>query len=156
LASPTYTDPDTIAVIGTGDPVPSSLFAAYADDGTVTPIQFNATDLWDTDGFHNTVTNNTRLTVPSGLGGIYLVHGIVGFASNSTGARLLRFVVNNTTTYEVQRVQANAVAAVSSSFPILLSAGDYVEMSVYQSSGGNLDTNVSSQVCQFGMTFQSR
>lgn len=38
--------------------------------GTVMPFD---TESFDTDGFHDNVTNNSRLTVPAGLGGRYLV-----------------------------------------------------------------------------------
>jgi len=44
-------------------------------DSTWTPIQYNGTDLADPLGFHDPSTNNTRFTVPMGLGGLYQLVG---------------------------------------------------------------------------------
>lgn len=51
-------------------------------------------ETFDTHNGHDTVTNNTRWTCPSGWDGYYLVAGSVFFASGSTGVRLAWLRVN--------------------------------------------------------------
>lgn len=41
---------------------------------TPTPVNFDAED-FDTNSIHDNVTNNTRLTIPVGLGGLYMIGG---------------------------------------------------------------------------------
>jgi len=43
--------------------------------GSYTSVIFNEADLWDTDDFHDIVTNNKRIIIPTGLGGYYLLIG---------------------------------------------------------------------------------
>jgi hypothetical protein len=125
-------------------------------DASTVAIQFNAADIWDTHNFHDTSTNNTRITIPTGLGGRYLVWGVAGFANNATGTRIIRFLVNGSTTYEVFRTTSAGVWGGAATIGMSLNAGDYIEMGLYQSSGGSLNTNVTSQVTQFGVTFMGR
>src|SRR5262245_22049217 len=54
---------------------------------------------YDTDTMHDTVTNNSRLTIKTA--GLYIITGHVEFANNATGYRLGGLRVNNTTTIAV-------------------------------------------------------
>lgn len=52
--------------------------------GSYTAVPFAGTEDWDTDGYHDPVTNNTRLTIPTGKGGKFVVwysqcHSMPGF-----------------------------------------------------------------------------
>jgi len=38
-------------------------------NATVTSISFDGTDILDTNNFHDSTTNNTRMTIPTGYGG---------------------------------------------------------------------------------------
>jgi len=56
----------------------------YIDNNAIalstTFTDFNFTDeYFDTDGFHDNTTNNNRLTVPAGLGGLYIVLARINF-----------------------------------------------------------------------------
>jgi hypothetical protein len=55
-------------------------------NATLTAITFDG-EKFDTDGFHDNVTNNSRMTIPSGKGGYYLITGNLTFSSASTGSR---------------------------------------------------------------------
>ena len=108
--------------------------------GTVTAVAFAAADLFDTDGYHSTSSNNTRITVPSGLGGRYLCVGYVALSANASGSRQAHFRVNGSA---VRRCvsQANAASQpweTTLTSSILLSVGDYVELIVFQDSGSTL------------------
>jgi hypothetical protein len=108
--------------------------------GTWTTLSLNSED-WDSDGFHDTSTNNSRLTVPTGAGGKYLLAASVQFASNSAGLRGVRFLKGGTTVVGGLDLR-NATSSTANfivSAVVNLSAGDYVELQAFQSSGGNLN-----------------
>ena len=95
---------------------------------------------FDVGGFHDNVTNNSRITIPSGKGGKYLFVGNVYWAANTTGIREHWFTVNDSS---VARHLFNASSADNSatSLSVILNlvATDYVEFRVKQTSGGNLN-----------------
>lgn len=103
---------------------------------------------WDTDAFHSTSSNNSRFTVPTGFGGKYLLTGMVSFSTSGAGVRALRVAVNGTHSataghaYVTDDAPPGAITCrMGLSCIISLSAGDYVEVFGYQTSGGALDGN---------------
>lgn len=114
--------------------------------GTLVALSFN-TETFDTDAFHDTVTNNTRLTVPSGKAGKYRIYGSIEWASNTTGIRAAELRVNGTAYIAVDSRLANTggnttICGVTTSYSLAVS--DYVELIGYQTSGGNLNSASSS------------
>lgn len=108
---------------------------------TNTAMEFNDADEWDTDDFHDPSTNNTRLTVPTGLAGKYLVAANCCFSPNATGVRTLGVRINGST--RVAQVQTPVSSGtyhteLSISTIVELNVGDYVEFTVYQGSGSSL------------------
>jgi hypothetical protein len=98
---------------------------------------------YDTDSLHSTTTNTSRMTVPAGQGGYYLITGYAQWTNDGSGRRILKlhkngsgfggndsqgFVVSNTI------YPTNLITTVEN-----LSAGDYIEMVVYQTSGSTID-----------------
>ena len=98
----------------------------------------------DTDGFHDTSTNNTRITIPSGKGGKYLVTATCTWVANATGYREL-WVQKGASGRVIQAtssIQGSSVAQSQVAVGVLsLSAGDYLQMYVEHNSGGNLNIN---------------
>ena len=111
---------------------------------TATAVGFPS-ETFDTDGFHDTVTNNSRMTVPAGKGGTYVVVGAAWFAANATGDRRALLYVNGSAVTWSDVINAGGVYAPIAlvSDVLVLAAGDYVQLFAYQSSGGslNLDGN---------------
>jgi len=104
-------------------------------------LNFDAEN-FDTDGFHSNVTNNSRLTVPSGKAGKYLVNFQADFALNATGVRYAFITLNGSTNVgKVQLAPTGASDAwiVSVNAILNLSVGDYVEARLLQNSGGALN-----------------
>jgi hypothetical protein len=60
-----------------------------------TLLTLTEADDWDTDGFHDPVTNSSRLTVPAGLGGLYHVVGRYRCNLASAGSAHLALGLNN-------------------------------------------------------------
>jgi len=107
-------------------------------NNTITVLTWDSED-FDTDAFHSTSSNTGRITIPAGKSGKYLLIGQTEFAANATGDRELYLRKNGST---IKTIYTPATATV---FPILsfsaildLTATDYVEMAVFQTSGGNL------------------
>lgn len=91
---------------------------------------------------HDTVTNNTRLTCR--YAGVYQITGNCGFAASATGQRAIRIRLNGTTYISSDsRVNAGAVLIDTTTTTLYpLAVNDYVELMVFQDSGGALNTNL--------------
>lgn len=102
-------------------------------------VPFNS-EVFDSDGFHDNVTNNSRITIPAGLGGIYAVGACGTFASNATARRYVNIQKNGTTNLvrEVQNSSATGSILIGASGLMSLAAGDFIEFVAQQDSGGNL------------------
>ena len=162
-----YVDLDTVAVIGTGDPVPSSWFATARDDleflarppgcsisrispavahpdDTATALSFPDADERDTDGFHTSFSpDHAKVTVPAGLGGWYSIVGWVQWEANATGRRQWTIRINGSTKDGGMRVSAcsEGVTTLPVAAEYELAAGDVVELMCTQTSGGDLDVS---------------
>ena len=95
-----------------------------------TTIALNS-EAWDTHGMHDTSTNNSRLTVPAGWGGYYLL--IAGGATTTNAS--VTFLLTG-----VRKVYAGFMPASPGGGSAILPAspGDYFEFSSYSTSGGTL------------------
>jgi hypothetical protein len=90
----------------------------------------------DTDGFHSTVTNTSRVTIPAGLAGVYCCVGYLRW-EGTTVAQPLGLILKNG--FAVVRTTGPTAAYVSNnpSWVGYLAVGDYVEFAAYQESGVN-------------------
>ena len=108
-------------------------------NATTTVLTFN-TERYDTNNLHSTSSNTSRITFQSA--GKYELSAVVRFAANGTGTRYIQFRLNGTTF-----IASESSGAVTSGDAVDLSistlynfaANDYVEVAVYQNSGGALN-----------------
>jgi len=106
----------------------------------LTYLSFNS-EYWDTDAIHDTSTYNNRLTCKTA--GVYLIIGQVRWAANATGQRQVNITLSSgRSVIAAQHEHGNSASiatnmSVSCIYP--LAVNDYVELAVYQDSGGNLD-----------------
>lgn len=114
-------------------------------NNTTTAITFD-TERWDTDSFHEGVTNPTRLTIP--YTGYYVFGAGLEWATAATASRREIFIRMNGTTRLVD--DEVGVAVGNTANPRMncasyysFTAGDYIEMMVFQNSGGALNANAS-------------
>ena len=157
----TYTAPTTVSA---GDALTASLYNTYVGTNVAnlivppavsavrstslsvpntagTLVPFNATDKFDTDAMHDTVTNNTRLTINTA--GIYTIGGQCVWDGSGVGRRLhtiIRYDSAGSTveSYQVEYSPSTTFCAPSWSLAMSCSVGDYLSFEVYQSSGGAL------------------
>ena len=109
-------------------------------NNTLTALSFD-TDAIDTNGFHPTGAGNARITIPTGLGGKYLISASMRFGLSLTGKRTMSLFLNGGQVVDIAEEVANndQYLMISKSFILSLNAGDYLELGVFQNSGGNLD-----------------
>jgi hypothetical protein len=138
----------TALVDSLGRPVDSSLrfrcrvshgSTQTISDTTITALAFD-TEAFDTGVLHDTVTNNSRVTIPTGgnTGG-WLFQAQVRWIANATGERYIGIRKNGATVLAETFVPAGASDLVQNVVAIdnAPSVGDYYEVIVYQNSGAN-------------------
>jgi len=105
---------------------------------TTTILTFNS-EKWDTAGMHSTAANTSRLTAI--YAGLYDIKANVRWAANGTGTRRTSIIRNGTGAIARQENGAKTGAGMRqiASTQWQMSTGDYVEVEVYQDSGGALN-----------------
>jgi hypothetical protein len=109
--------------------------------GVATALNWN-TETYDTNGFHDNVTNNERLTTTAGNAGRYLIMVGISWAANAGGERLLGIRHQPSGNFVgVSRLKPPDSGVMDQQVHAMvdMAVNDYVEAMVQQSSGGNLD-----------------
>jgi len=91
----------------------------------------------DTNGFHSTSTNTGRITIPTGYGGKYLITAQLKW-NNGALANLYMGIRKNGTVFFTQPAFS---LQQQYSFQEDLVAGDYLDISVFQNTGGTVTIN---------------
>jgi hypothetical protein len=108
------------------------------NDSTWTYLTFGA-ERQDTDGIHSKTTNTGRLTCRTP--GFYIIFGAVSFDTNATGIRRAAIELNGSDYIAANRFDTsgtgNTTWAIATGY--YLNSDDYVQLAVYQTSGGALD-----------------
>ncbi len=103
-----------------------------------------ATETFDVGACHDNVTNNSRITIPSGKGGLWFVG--CNFAADGTTSSNHVWVVRNATTklvgMDTHPNSGSSTAACSLETIFVMAAGDYFE--VWVTGGGTRSTTVTS------------
>lgn len=107
--------------------------------GSFQAVTFD-TEEYDTDAIHDTGSNTSRLVVPAASGGKWICTAHVKWDTNTTNTRYIAFRLNGTTNIRSAMTNGVGISAgiglMASTGPIALSAGDYIEVMVFQDSGG--------------------
>jgi hypothetical protein len=110
---------------------------------------------FDVGGYHDNSTNNSRLTVPTGKTGYFLVSAFLGWSSNSSSVRVIQFIKNSAA--QVSRLSvaaANGDTTYANLTDVLyLTAGDYITLQLYQASGSTLTIQSGTANIGFSMTY---
>lgn len=122
-------------------------------DTTATVMTFDS-ELWDVGGLHDGVTNSNRITIPTGGDGLWQCDANVVFAASAAGRRTIQIrrtpIATGTAVAFTTGKQLLGDAAVTSglgaSGKIVVVAGDFIDMTAQQVSGGALNANAGSNV----------
>jgi hypothetical protein len=95
---------------------------------------------FDTAGFHSTTTNTGRFTIPTGYAGWYVINARFRWDKSAGGSRSLIVKKNGNTLSASSEIPGDATIFQGNQINTLelFAVGDYVEIEVFQSSGGNL------------------
>lgn len=98
-----------------------------------------ADESFDTNSIHDNTTNNSRMTIPAGYAGKWLINGSILWQTG-TGQRSIG-VYKNGSYYGIWDVTPGAGGSTAQNMSVVISCAvsDYIEMKVYQGSGGNLN-----------------
>ena len=123
-------------------------------NNTATAINFDLEN-FDSDGFHSTTTNNTRITIPTGKAGKYL---FTGHGEIQAGGGNMRYSIvrkNGTTNVDISTAPANASARANVIVTAIAdcAVGDYFELLLQQDSGGTIVTYSDTSSTSFGCTY---
>jgi hypothetical protein len=128
-------------------------------NNTFTTATFNSQRV-DTNTFHDTSTNTSRITIPAGYAGQYLIWCDLEWAGSATGVRTVRLLLNaaypgSTSATQIQNATTAGETQNNLFFYRSLSVGDYLELSVKQTSGGSLALggSTSGYMNQFGVQY---
>ncbi len=171
-----YVDPNTIDNPTTDSPAPASWGDTVRDDleffaeppqcsvsaSSAESVSNSSNEVleadsedYDTDTMHSTSSNTSRITATTA--GKYLCWFRVNFAGDATGQRRVNFLTNGGSreTLDIRDAVTGGgplPTVASGSFSVELAATDYVEIEVWQNSGGALDVTLD----EFGAVWQSR
>jgi len=113
-----------------------------AANNTVTTMTFDS-ELFDTDAYHSTATNTSRITIPAGKAGYYLLYGQITFLASSTGVRQAQLHKNGSASELTIDALPNSASAVNDNPQVTsiqyLAVADYIEIKGFQTSGGALN-----------------
>ncbi len=108
------------------------------NSGTTTTITWDS-ETFDTDAYHSTSSNTSRITIPAGKAGKYMVIGDAMYTSNSNGRRIMTFRKNGTDVFDFESASpGSAELDIVGTAVIDLVVGDYIEMTAWQNSGSTL------------------
>ena len=114
-------------------------YHASAQDMTTGLIQVVALDSerWDNDTMHDASTNNERLTATTA--GTYLIEGHIEWEANTTGRRILYLYFNGVIRKFEEKLPIATATTQQISDVFQMAATDYVNLAIFQNSGGNLN-----------------
>jgi hypothetical protein len=114
--------------------------AQTISNAVLTAITFNSEN-FDTDGFHSTSSNTSRITVPSGKGGYYLLVANTNWVQNANNQRNNYFYKNGAKIYQQDFEQGGSLVYPGFGYSVITegAVGDYFEWYVLQDTGGNLN-----------------
>jgi hypothetical protein len=121
-----------------------TLAAAQPIPNTTATVVTWGAEFYDTNTFHNLVTNPSRITIPAGVTKVRLIANIQ-FISNAVGYRSVNIIKNGSATEPGKpNISQNAVngtvTSLNISSPVLpVVEGDYFEVQVTQTSGDVLN-----------------
>lgn len=113
-----------------------------AATSTLTPVAFDLEE-FDTDAIHDNATNNTRLTVPSGVTKVRLKGNMAMAGSAGGNERTIR-ITKNGSTFNGSPQETNPPSTANGNIGVTTTvldvvAGDFFELEAFQDSGGALN-----------------
>lgn len=117
--------------------------AALIPDTAVTTVNWGSGQTYETVSTMYDPTQGTRMVAP--VSGLYLAHASLGFNANTTGTRSVAIAINgsnsNPACFDRDQATTDGATFVNVSCPVDLDAGEFITITVTQTSGGDLAFN---------------
>lgn len=117
--------------------------AATIPDTTITTVNWASGQNFETVASMYDPAEGTKLIAP--VSGLYLAHASIGFNANDTGTRSAAIATNgsnsNPACFDRDQATSELATFVNVSCPVRLNAGDFVTVTVTQTSGAGLGFN---------------
>lgn len=117
--------------------------AASIPDTTITTVNWGSGQNFETVASMYDPTEGTKLIAP--VSGLYLAHASIGFNANDTGTRSAAIATNgsnsNPACFDRDQATGELATFVNVSCPVRLNAGEFVTVTVTQTSGAALGFN---------------
>lgn len=105
---------------------------------TTTTLTFDSEDV-DVGNMHSTVTNTSRITVPTGAGGFYCAYGSVRIAAFTGTLQAINIALNGTNVRNLSGTpQSTNATDMQVTWCGVLAATDFLELQGFQNSAGNV------------------
>ena len=132
-------------------------------DSAVTTVNWD-TEIFDTDGFHDNVTNNSRITIPAGWPtGFWVVSFQVALAFDADGSRRFAAIYKNGVAADVEGHHhrpgpsgGTGADMISASGTARLVAGDYLEVVALHDAGAAIDLFALDAQSHFSISWQGK
>jgi hypothetical protein len=125
-------------------------------NNTDTALTFD-TETFDTDGYHSTVTNTSRITIPAGKGGYYQFSAACAFdGASAVGSRFAYLFKNGSKIWTGTSIAPSNTTTVETLIYTQIAsavATDYFEFFVFQDRGSNYDVRGGSTLTTFQATY---
>jgi hypothetical protein len=130
-----------------------STSATSLSNGTYTAITWNSEE-FDTDGFHSTSTNTSRMTIPAGKAGKYLITASWNQNSGAdAGNQRLIQIRKNGSAIRQSDTDIQSYGTYSISSVVDAAVSDYFEIFAYQDSGGSMNTGTGVSTNNFFISY---
>lgn len=153
-ATPAATTPSFIGCIA----INSDQNTPFTTVGTEVAIPFAQTEIADTNGFHDTSTNPSRFTIPTGYGGKYLIQLNIGLASHNPDLYIY-ILKNGTKLASAEGIVAGQIVRQANAYPqgdtfnvglvVTGVATDYFNWNIVVQSAGSGTNTIDRARCSF-------
>jgi hypothetical protein len=121
-------------------------------NNTNTAVTWNTED-FDTDAFHSTSSNTSRITIPAGKAGKYQINAFAQWDAGTTGSRQFLIYKNGSLVKKTFLEPNNQYPSSIIMLILDLAVSDYIELFCYQSNGGNQVLYKSGNPSQFSVGY---
>jgi hypothetical protein len=121
-------------------------------NGTYTAILWNSEN-YDTDGFHSTSTNTSRMTIPAGKAGKYIITASWASSSPSTSGQRLIQIRKNGTAIKQYNPAVSSYISITISAVVNAAVNDYFEIFAYADPGATSTTGTDEKDNYFQISY---
>jgi hypothetical protein len=146
---PSWATPATASFVGCAVNITTN---QTLTNGATTVVDF-ANEVFDTNGFHSNVTNPSRITIPTGYAGKYVINAGVVIGDKTTGRMITVINKNGTPILQTNLGNNSSQSGGEINGVLDLAVADYITFAVYQASGSDASTGTDGKYNRFSAIY---